>query len=132
MKLKLSEDPKEWRKTTWMTAMGLAVLTGILRWRGHLATAVCCVIWGAMAVAAVAAAIQPRWFRGFYNFSMRLGFRISQIAGMVILAVFFIIVITPLGIIRRALGKDPLRLRRRAVESYWTPAPKETPLERLF
>ncbi len=132
MKLKLSEDPKEWRKTAWMTAMGLAVFTAVLRWRGHLPIAVCCVIWGVMAVSAVAAAIEPRWFRGFYNFSMRVGYRSSKIAGMAILALFFIVVITPLGIIRRALGKDPLRLRRRAVESYWTPAPKKTPIERLF
>ncbi|HEX3987889.1 MAG TPA: SxtJ family membrane protein [Verrucomicrobiae bacterium] len=132
MKLKLSENPKEWRKTAWMTAMGLAVFTGILRWRGILPFAVCCVIWCLLAVAGTAAGIQPRWFRGFYNFSMRLGFGISQIAGKIVLAAFFVVVITPLGIVRRALGKDPLRLRRRTVESYWTPVPKKTPLERLF
>jgi hypothetical protein len=63
---------------------------------------------------------------------MRLGFGISQIAGRFVLAAFFVVVITPVGIVRRALGKDPLRLRRRAVKSYWTPAPLKTPLDRLF
>ena len=56
----------------------------------------------------------------------------QKIAGKIILAVFFVVVITPVGIVRRALGKDPLRLRRQVVESYWMPAPKKTPLERLF
>jgi hypothetical protein len=132
MKLKLSDNPKEWRKTAWMTAVGLSVFTGLLRWRGVLSVKVCVLLWAVFAVTIAAAGIQPAWFRGFYNFSMRLGFGISQIAGRIILAAFFVIVITPVGIIRRALGKDPLRLRRRSAESYWTSAPRETPLDRLF
>src|SRR5579863_5763382 len=132
MKLKLSEAPREWRKNAWMTAMGLAMFTGILRWRGVLPWKVCAAIWACLAVAAMAAGLNPAWFRGFYNFSMRLGFGISQIAGRIVLAAFFVVVITPIGIIRRALGKDPLRLHRRVTESYWTTAPPKTPLDRLF
>ena len=33
MKLKLKEDPKEWRKAAWMSALGLAVFSSLLRWR---------------------------------------------------------------------------------------------------
>jgi hypothetical protein len=132
MKLKLSEDPKEWRKGAWMTALGLAVLSSLLRWRGVLPIALWIGVLAALAATAVAAAVEPRWFRGFHRFSMRLGFGISQFAGRIILAFFFIGVVTPVALIRRAIGKDPLRLRRPNGESYWTNARPKTPLDRLF
>ncbi len=132
MKLKLSQDPKEWRKTAWMTALGLAVLSSVLRWRGVLRATPWIVLLAVLAAIAVAAAVEPRWFAGFYRFSMRLGFAISQFAGRIILSCFFIAVLTPVAIVRRMIGKDPLRLKRRATESYWTTAAPKTPLERLF
>ncbi|HUD84391.1 MAG TPA: SxtJ family membrane protein [Candidatus Saccharimonadales bacterium] len=132
MKLKLSEDPKEWRKGAWMSALGLAIFSSLLRWRGVLPVAAWRVVLAALAAIAVAAAVEPRWFRGFHRFSMRLGFAISQLAGRIILACFFIVVVTPLAIIRRMIGKDPLRLQRPTTESYWTTAPPKTPLDRLF
>jgi saxitoxin biosynthesis operon SxtJ-like protein len=132
MKLKLSEDPKEWRKGAWMCALGLAVLSSLLRWRGVLPVALWIIVLAAVAAIAVAAAAEPRWFRGFHRLSMRLGFGISQLAGRIILAFFFIVVVTPVAIIRRVIGKDPLRLRRPNTESYWTAAPPKTPLDRLF
>lgn len=132
MKLKLSEDPKEWRKGAWLCALGLAVLSSLLRWRRALPISVWLAVLLVMAAVAVAAAIEPRWFRGFHRFSMRVGFAMSQFAGRVILACFFVVVISPLAIIRRAMGKDPLRLKRPNTESYWTTAPPKTPLDRLF
>ena len=132
MKLKFSEDPKEWRKGAWMSALGLAVLSRLLRWRRVLPTAVWVIVLLLLAATAVAAAAQPRWFRGFHRFSMRLGFAISQFAGRIILALFFIVVLTPVAVIRRSLGKDPLHLKHSAAESYWTTSPPKTPLDRLF
>jgi hypothetical protein len=62
-----------------------------------------------------------------------VGFRLSQVAGRVVLAILFFIVMTPLGLLLRMCGKDPLRLRRPAgAESYWSEARRTTPLERLF
>jgi hypothetical protein len=38
----------------------------------------------------------------------------------VVLAILFYAVVTPMGVIMRALGKDPLRLKREASDpSYW-------------
>jgi hypothetical protein len=133
MTLKLKEEPKEWRKAAWMGALGLAVLSSLLRWRGVLSAKA----WGSvlclLAVLAVAAALRPRWFRGYYRFSARLGFGLSQVAGRAVLALFFFLILMPLGLALRALGKDPLRLRRPAgVESYWSEARRKTSLDRLF
>jgi hypothetical protein len=133
MKLKLKEEPKEWRKAAWMSTLGLALVSSLLRWRRVLPAAA----WGwvlcLLAALAVAAALRPRWFRGYYRFSAKLGFGLSQMAGRAVLALLFFIVVTPLGLVLRMLGKDPLRLRRPAGgESYWSEVRRKSSLDRLF
>jgi hypothetical protein len=133
MKLKLREEPKEWRKAAWMSALGLAILASLLRWRRLLPVAAWGLVLCLLAALALAAALRPRWFRGYYRFSAKLGFAISQMAGRVILAILFFVVVTPLGLVLLMLGKDPLRLRRPAgTESYWSEVRQKSSLERLF
>jgi hypothetical protein len=133
MKLKLKEEPGEWRKAAWMSALGLALLSSLLRWRRVLPMAAWFMVLCVLAGLAAAAALRPRWFRGYYRFSAKAGFGLSQILARVILASFFFIIITPLGLAMRALGKDPLRLRRPAgTESYWSEARRKSSLDRLF
>ena len=133
MKLKLKEDPKEWRKAAWMSALGLAVMSTILRWRHVLPEAVWCWVLALLAAAAVAAAARPEWFRGYYRGSSKLGFVISQMLGRVVLAAFFALVITPVGLVLRMFGKDPLRLKRpTGKESHWRDARKSSPLDGMF
>ena len=133
MKLKLKEEPKEWRKAAWMSALGLALLSSLLRWRRVLPVAAWGLILCGLAALAVAAAARPRWFRGYYRFSAKLGFALSQAAGRAVLAVLFFLVVTPLGLILRMLGKDPLRLRRPVgAESYWSEVRKKTSLDQMF
>jgi hypothetical protein len=133
MKLKLKEEPKEWRKAAWMSALGLALMSSLLRWRRVLPTTAWVVVLCLLAAVAVTAALRPRWFRGYYRFSTKLGFAISRMAGFAVLALLFFIVITPLGLILRMMGKDPLRLRRPAgAESYWSEVRGQSSLDRLF
>ena len=133
MKLKLKEDPKEWRKAAWMSALGLAVLSSLLRWRRVLPVMAWGLLLCLLAALAVAAALRPRWFRGYYRFSARMGFGLSRMAGYAVLAFFFFVVITPLGLVLRLMGKDPLRLRRPAgADSYWSEVRQKSSLDRLF
>ncbi|HUD48340.1 MAG TPA: SxtJ family membrane protein [Candidatus Baltobacteraceae bacterium] len=134
MKLKLKEEPKEWRKAVWMSALGLALLSSLLRWRRVLPVAAWGLILCALAALAVAAARRPRWFRGYYRFSAKVGFVLSQIAGHIVLVLLFFIVVTPLGLALRMMGKDPLRLRHPvgAAESYWSEVRGNSSLDRLF
>jgi ABC-type uncharacterized transport system permease subunit len=54
-------------------------------------------------------------------------------AGYAVLALLFFIVITPLGLVLRMLGQDPLRLRRPAgAQSYWSEVRGQSSLDRLF
>ena len=86
-----------------------------------------------LAALAVAAALRPRWFRRYYCFSAKLGFGLSRMAGRAALTLLFFIVVTPLGLVLRMLGKDPLRLRRPSgADSYWSEVRQKSSLDRLF
>lgn len=133
MKLRLKEDPKEWRKTTLLTVLGLALLSTFLRWRGILPVELWAAVLLVAGIVALSAWVRPGWFRGFYRLSTRAGYFTSQMAGRVVLSFMFLLVLTPLGWVLRLAGKDPLQLkRRREAKSYWTPAKESTPLDRLF
>jgi len=82
---------------------------------------------------AILALLQPRWFRGWYRLSLRLGFYSSQFIGRCVLLVFFIFIVTPLGCVLRLAGKDPLQLKRPAdTTTFWHPSKECSPLDRLF
>ena len=133
MKIHYKEDPREWRKSTLLTALGLALISSVLRWRRHLPTEVWLVLLGLLGLVAVGALVQPRWFRGWYRISLWLGFHSSQWLGRLILVLFFIFIITPLGWVLRLMGKDPLQLRRpQAATTYWQEAKPVNPLDRIF
>jgi hypothetical protein len=133
MKLVLKEEPKEWRKAVLMSALGFALMSSLLRWRRVLPQTAWLAVLCLLAVVAVSALLRPRLFRGYYRFSTRLGFGFSRIAGYAVLAAFFFIIITPLGLILRMLGQDPLRLRRPAkMDSYWSKVRDPSSLDRLF
>ncbi len=133
MKLRIKEDPKEWRKTTGLTALALAAITTVLRWRRVLPMAHWAAVLGVLAGAMLCASLRPRWFRGYYRMSTRVGFHVSQWLGCAALALLFLLVITPLGWIFRLMGKDLLRLKRPPnAETCWHPTGENSPLDRLF
>jgi hypothetical protein len=133
MKLKFKEDPKEWRKSALLTALGLAILSSLMHWRRHLPQNFWLAALAALAMASLCALLQPRWFRGWYRLSLRLGFYSSQFIGRCVLLLFFIFIITPLGWALRIAGKDFLQLKRsKNAASYWRASKECSPLERLF
>ncbi|HTY86868.1 MAG TPA: hypothetical protein VMB80_05330 [Candidatus Acidoferrum sp.] len=133
MNLNLKDEPREWRKSALLAALGLALVSSLLRWRHVLANPAWLVILAVLALVAAAALLQPRWFRGYHLLSMRLGFAISRVLGRVALILFFVFVITPVGWLLRLAGKDPLQLKRPdEAATCWHPAKECSPLDRLF
>jgi len=114
-------------------ALGLAILSSLLRWRRHLPANVWLGLLIGLGLVALAALVQPRWFRGWYRLSLWLGFHSSQFVGRCVLALFFLFIITPLGLGLRLAGKDALQLRRSPnATTYWHPSRERNPLDRLF
>jgi hypothetical protein len=133
MKLNLKDEPKEWRKSALLAALGLAIMASLLHWRHVFADKTWWLILAALVVLAVAAWLRPRWFRGYHLFSMRLGFAGSRLLGWVALVLFFFFILTPIGWILRLAGKDALQLKPlRNATTYWQPAKDCGPLDRLF
>lgn len=133
MKLRLKEDPREWRKSTWFTVGGLALVGSLLRWRHVLAQPAWLWLLLGLVLVALCAWLAPRWFRGYYRFSTRAGYWSSLIFASVLLTLLFFLLFTPLALLFRLLGKDALRLKRpNAAASYWQTARETSPLDRQF
>jgi Saxitoxin biosynthesis operon protein SxtJ len=77
--------------------------------------------WGAVAVVFLAAALLAPALLGPLNRGWRrLALLLSKVTTPIVMGVLFFVVLTPVGIIMRLTGKDPLRLRfERDSPSYW-------------
>ena len=80
---------------------------------------------GALAlVVGVAGLTRPDWVRLIYIGWMVLAFPIGWTVSQVILLILYFGLFTPIALVFRLIGRDPLhRARRAGVESYWTPKP---------
>ena len=133
MELNLKDEPKEWRKSALLSALGLAFVSSVLRWRHVLGNRAWLTILLILALIAIGAMLRPRWFRGYHLFSMQLGFVISRILGRALLMLFFLFILTPFGWILRMTRKDLLQLKRRPdATTYWQTSKESSPLDRLF
>ena len=127
MQLKLKENPKEWLKFTAVMALLVSVLAFFI-YRSAFPVAL-----GISLMAVVICAIRPRWFRGFYRGGMSVSFHIGQVMGRILLTIFFLIVVTPMGWLLRLFGTDLLQLKRPAgANTYWRQAKTSNEFDRMF
>lgn len=131
--LRLKEKPLEWIKFTAVMGLALNSVLGLL-WRKGAVPALTCWLAVALAIAAVfTASIRPHWFRGFYRGGMTVSFNVGQLIGKVLLTLFFFVVVTPMGLLLRLLGKDLLRLKKtRGQVTYWQTAKSSREFDRMF
>jgi hypothetical protein len=107
--------------TSFAIVMGLA-LSLIAAWRWYRGTAQ----WVVLALVAIAAvllvlaAIAPSLLTPVYRGWMKLGALLGWVNTRVLLTLVFFLVVTPIGVIMRLLGRSPLEARKR--DSYWTDA----------
>ncbi len=98
----------------------LLLIAGFLVWRERLATAQ--IMGGIGAVLLVLGLVQPRLLKWpsavWWRFAMILGY----VNARIILTVIFTIVFSPLGLLWRIIGNDPLARKRRNWPG-WSPYP---------
>ena len=84
------------------------------------------VLFAAGAALALVGLAAPRALRGVYRAWMGLAFALGFVMTRALLTVVFFGLVTPLGLVRRALGHDPLA-RRPAPDAptFWRPKPPE-------
>jgi len=54
------------------------------------------------------ALIQPRWLRWIYRAWMRFGLLASRVMTPLVLGIVFFVMISPMAMVRRLVGKDPM------------------------
>lgn len=78
--------------------------------------------WWALPIAVIFATIallSPKWLASLNRLWLRLGLLLSAIVSPIVLGLLFYTTLFPLGWLMRAVGKDPLHLRRDHGSSYW-------------
>jgi hypothetical protein len=76
----------------------------------------------------------PRLLVTLRKYWMKLAEGMSYVSSRIILAIIFFLVLTPFGLIKRALGWDPLQRRSGTRDSFWHPYPERHPrhYEKMF
>ena len=91
-------------------------------WLGVIGLAVGVVLW-----------LIPQIARPFYAVWYFLGCCVGIVVGNVLFATFFYLVLTPMGLVMRLAGRDPLRRKfDRATPTYWRDAEKIVDPKRYY
>ena len=94
-------------------------------WAGSLA--------GAGALLGILGTVAPRLNLPFYVALTMITLPIGIVFSFVIMAVIFYLIITPMGLVFRVLGRDALcETLESERDSYWQPIAGEAPVERYF
>jgi hypothetical protein len=133
MRLRLKENPREWQKFTAAICMACGV-AATLCWRRHVLGQTAYLLVLALPLTVLLTClVRPRWYRGFYRGGMTVSFTIGQAMGQVLLALLFLFALTPLAIVLRLLGKDPLKIKRDIhAATYWQAARPGDEFDREF
>lgn len=130
----LAETTRKARKAALAVA---AVLAGLAAWHIYRERFLLTQIEAGLAAAlGLTAMLWPAGARGFYRAWMKAAVVLGYINSRIILSAVFFLIFTPVRVITRLLGRDPLNRRRKAGSSYWIPRKKtrQSPeqFERLF
>ena len=100
-------SPAEGRKFAFTLAAAFAVLAALVWWRGHPTLAT---VFGALAAAfAAGGLLVPGRLGPVQRAWMGMAHAISKVTTPIFMGVVYFLVITPIGLVRRAAGGNPLR-----------------------
>ena len=112
---------RELRAFAWTVGAAFVVLALALAWRGRT---VACVASGALGAALLlAGALVPSRLGPVHRAWMGLATAMSRVTTPVFMAIVYFVVLTPIALVRRALGKNALARRR--ADSHWIARPPE-------
>ena len=63
--------------------------------------------------------VAPRTLRPLTRLWMQLGQRLGRLINPIVLGAIFFLIFTPIGLIMRLVGRDELKLKRRATKTHW-------------
>lgn len=115
----VSHDRRSLRAFGCLVGGVLLIVAGILWWNVFLPAAILAGVGGTLFVMGLVA---PRLLRGAHGIWMAFALALGYIMTRVILTAVFFFLITPVGVLMRLVGRDPMhRSWDRGAESYWIP-----------
>lgn len=114
--------------------IGFSLIGILLTWRaGWVASPVGWGLYGLGTALLVWSLVHPGSLRPVHDGWMRLGELLGAAVSGAVLTLMYLLVVTPLGLLMRATGTDPLARRRPAAGSAWhrLPAPPADHYEHL-
>lgn len=111
----------------------LILIALVLVWRGRIGRAE--IVGGIGLLLVTLGKLRPMWLKLPSDAWWTLAGILGWINARVLLSLAFLLVLTPLGLLWRAIGRDPLALKRRSFQG-WTPYPEryrnDKHFERMF
>ncbi len=141
IEINLSPDERTLRQFGWIALAAFALLAGLAWYErlifalglGEMRSAVAGTLASLGLLAGLAALLYPRANRPLYIVLTLAAVPIGFVLSYVILGALFYLLIVPVGLLFRLVGRDPLRRRFEAqVESYWVDARPERARESYF
>ena len=126
MLLKVNPNPsrKELRQFGVTLIVGFALLAGLLYWRGKVHFAY--ILGGVGILAGLLSIVTERPAKVIYKGWMTWGSFMGTVVTRIVLTFLFFVVISPVALFFRCIGRDALRLRKGTKDSYWQDLPKIT------
>ncbi len=106
------------RKFGGVIAAALALLAANALWKDHSTRAA--IFASLSAFFALAAIVTPGLLTPLNRLWMAFGMLLGKIVSPVVLGLIFMVLITPVALVSRMLGRDVLQMKKRKVSSYWT------------
>ena len=108
---------KELRRFGFTVAIPLALLGGVGIWRGHSVLPI--VLGGLALILAGLAVVAPSLLGPVHRVWMQVAHALGWFNTRVLLGLVYFFVMTPIGIVMRLMGRDPLDRRLTDRPSYW-------------
>lgn len=113
----LDTSVKKLRSFGLLVGLVAAAIGGWLFWKGHGV-----ILLGAGLFLMLLGVTMPKWLKPLYIPWMALALVLGFVMTRVLLTIVFVVIITPLGIVMRWTGRDPLRQKLdKSTHSYWMP-----------
>lgn len=125
-------SPRDGRKFGLLVGTAFLALAALVRWRGGATGSVVLAVLGAALVGA--GALIPGRLGPVYRAWMAFALALSKVTTPIFMGLLYFLVVTPTGLVMRALGRNPLKHGARG-HTRWAPrqpADPRTSLTRQF
>jgi Saxitoxin biosynthesis operon protein SxtJ len=128
IKLNLKPTDRELRQFGFIALGAFGLLGALIFWRlvplwrlfGAAAPTAAYVVWAVGALSALLSIVAPKLNRPLYVGLSVVAYPVGFVVSYVIMGAFFYLILTPLGLLFRLAGRDPLHRRFDAsARSYW-------------